>query len=144
MSDDETKLSSLIHEVLSYKGLDVRGTIKVKWRFLSEGYAVIPIKSLARLVHLWGDGKLYIECTNVNVKGIDEHLFSILYMLIDAEYKHSRWTVKLFTGEEETYNGSIAHLEQRRKNITTAIKSSLELLTFIIELIKKDKLEPSG
>lgn len=144
MNGDETKLVGLIRRVLSSKGLDVRGSTKVSWRFLDEGYAVIPIKSLARLVHFWGEGRCYIECVNVNVKGIDEHLFSITYMLIDATYEHSKWSVRLFMDEEETYNESIDHLEKRRKKIEIAIKSSLELLTFIIELVKQGKLEPSG
>lgn len=133
------KLKAVIREVLSSRGLDVKGDLKVSMRFPGEGYGVIKIESYDKFVKLFSDGRYFIECHNINIRGIEEQgAFTIAFMLIDSEYKNNKWTVNLFTDEEETWVSDIEHLEKRRKKLIEGIKQSLELLTFVVKLGNQD------
>ena len=130
MNGGDAKLNTFIKRLLSSNGLDVKDGIKVSRRFSGEGYGVVPIESLDKFIRLFGEGRYYIACTDVNVRGVEEHPYSIAYLLIDAEYKDSKWTIKLFADEEDIYDPDIGHLEKRRQKLKKAVESSLEFFTF--------------
>jgi hypothetical protein len=132
-----TKLRDVICEVLSSQGFDVKGELKVSFRFPGEGYGVILVDSYDKLLQLFGDGKFFFECHEINIRNAgDKSPISIAFMLIDSEYKDNKWTIKLFADEEETWVSDIEFLEKRRENIIKAIKDGLDLLVFVIKLYR--------
>jgi hypothetical protein len=139
MASSETKLKDVICEVLKTQGIDVKGELKVCFRFFGEGYGVITVESYDKFVELFGDGIFFFECHDTTIRNVDDRgPISIAFVLIESEYKDSKWTTKLFADEEEIWVSDIGLLEKRRQRIIKAITDGLSLLTFVIKLHRDD------
>ena len=143
MSTDEDKLISLLRRLFASKQIEIKGAMKVSHRFLQEGYAVTRVESFEKFISFGGDGKYYIDCNDINMQFEGEHPFSIVYMFVELQYEEGKWSVKVATGIEDTYDNSIEYLEQRRKKIIHLIKSSLQPIATVIKLYSDDNTESS-
>lgn len=128
----DRKVKEVIHDLLSNKGLQVNGDLKVKVRF-GKDHGLVNVDRFSRFIECFPDtDKICIECYEVVAQNIDdERDFSIGFMWIEIDHSKKSLAVKVVTDEEETWKSDLDYLVERHEKLEKTARDALYLLTLL-------------